>query len=197
MVESVGMVTQARRERVKEVAKERFSDVVVVLEDIYDPHNAAASFRNCDAFGVQNIHLVFEKQESFNPKKLGKSSSSSANKWLDFRIWRSTNKCIEFLRREGYTILATVLDEEEVPLWEVDFTRENLAILFGNEHEGLSVVAQKLADEKVWIPMFGFVQSLNLSVSVGIVLYELRRQRRRYKKDAGFAKNLYRRWLLK
>lgn len=192
------MITQERRERVKKVASKRFSDVVVVLEDIYDPHNAAASFRNCDAFGVQKVHLIFEKQKPFNPKKIGKSTSSSANKWLDFKIFASTKECVRTLKEEGYTVLATVLDEKAKPLWEVDFTRQNLAVLFGNEHEGLSTTAQKLAKERIWIPMFGFVQSLNLSVSVGIVLYELRRQRNKYNvRDPEFVKNLYRQWLFR
>ncbi len=172
------MVTKRRLEKLRAAAYQRFEDVVVVLEDIYDPHNAMAALRNCDAFGVQKVHFVFEKEKSFNPKKIGKSSSSSANKWLDFVIWDESEKCLANLKKQGYQIWVTLVDEQAKKLWEVDFKNKKVALVFGNEHRGVSKTAKKWVDKKIFIPMYGLVESLNLSVSVGIVLYELRRQRR-------------------
>ncbi len=168
----------SRSERIEMIKNWRFSDVAVVLEDIHDPHNAAASFRSLDAFGVGNVHLVFEQEEPFNPKKIGKESSSSANKWLNFTIWRSTEKCLTALRQQGYQLFATCLSEEAALLPQLDLRQKKIAFLFGNEHRGLSAKALELADKQIIIPLYGFVQSLNLSVSVGIVMYELNRQRR-------------------
>ena len=130
------------------------------------------------AFGIENVHLIFEQEVPFNPKKIGKESSSSGNKWLSFTIWHSTEECLTALRQQGYKLFATCLSEEAVFLPQLDLRQERIAFLFGNEHRGLSVKALELADKKIIIPIYGFVQSLNLSVSVGIVMYELNRQRR-------------------
>ena len=168
----------SRAERIEMIKSWRLPDVAVVLEDIHDPHNAAASFRSLDAFGIENVHLIFEQEKPFNPKKIGKESSSSANKWLNFTIWNSTEECLTVLHQQGYRLFATCLAEDAILLPQLDLRQEKIAFLFGNEHRGLSQRALELADEKVVIPIYGFVQSLNLSVSVGIVMYELNRQRR-------------------
>lgn len=158
-----------------------------MLEDIHDPHNAAAVWRSCDGFGIGKVYLIFDKETVFNPKKVGKASSSSANKWLDFKIFKSTRECVETLKGEGYEIWATVLDKEATEIYKSDLgQKKKVAIMLGNEHRGLSVEAVKLADKKVYIPMQGMVQSLNLSVTAAIVLYELTRQRQG--KDYGFKK---------
>jgi tRNA (guanosine-2'-O-)-methyltransferase len=170
-------MAEKRQEKIREVIKRR-QEGVIVLEDIHDPHNAAAVWRSCDGFGFQKVYLIFEKEKPFNPKKVGKTSSSSANKWLDFKIFRSTKAGIEELKKDGYKIAATVLDKGAKKLSEVDFKTKKVAIMLGNEHRGLSETALKLADEKIYIPMKGMVQSFNLSVTAAIVMYEIDRQRR-------------------
>jgi len=160
-----------------EVIEER-QEGILVLEDIHDPHNAAAVWRSADAFGWQKVWLIFDKEKSFNPKKVGKASSSSANKWLDFRIFKSTTECFEELHKLGYRTLATVLDKGARDISLADLRSQvKIAIVLGNEHRGLSETATKMADEKVYIPMKGMVQSLNLSVTAAIMLYEVERQR--------------------
>ncbi len=173
------MVTEARRRRIQQVVAAR-QQGVIVLEDIYDPHNAAASFRSCEAFGFQRICLIFEEREPFNPKKEGKATSASANKWLDFSIYDSTEECLSDLKREGYQLIATVVDPQAEPIYEAEFREPKIAVLFGNEHRGLSEKAIQLADRRVTIPMVGMVRSLNLSVTVALFLYEITRQRRLY-----------------
>ena len=86
--------TPERQAKLDRVVQNRQRDIVLVLEDIYDPHNASAVFRSCDIFGIQHIHLVFDKQAPFNPKKIGARSSASANKWLDFTTHSDITACL-------------------------------------------------------------------------------------------------------
>lgn len=170
------MLTEQREKRFRDVVSKRLQDVIV-LENIHDPHNALAAIRNCDAFGIQTAHFVFEKEKQFNPGALGKLTSASANKWVDSRTWKTTKECFAGLRREGYRIYATIIDPKANPLDTIRFAPKS-ALVFGNEGFGITRDARELADELVYIPMSGFVDSINLSVSVGVTLYELARQRR-------------------
>ena len=162
-----------RLDRIATVIKNRRSDIVVVLEDIHDPHNAAAILRTCDCLGIQNVYFVFEKEKPFNPKRVGKASSSSANKWLDFKIFDSVLSCFKTLKQEGYTIIATALTDTSESLATAKFSEGKIALLVGNEHTGLSETAINLSDRVIMIPMKGFVQSLNVSVSTAIVLWDI------------------------
>ena len=164
----------ARLARLKEVVSRRRRDIIVVLEGIHDPHNAEAIFRTCDAFGVQEAWLVFGKEKPWNPKSIGKSSSSAANKWLDFKSL-SIEKAVAELKAKGYRVYATALTQGAKPLGETRFSGK-AALLLGNEHEGLSKKALGLADEIVMLPMLGMVQSLNVSVTAAIFLHEMCRQ---------------------
>ena len=166
----------SRQERIKRVIDSR-QEGVIVLENIADAHNAAAVWRSADAFGFQKIYLVFSVEKSFNPKKVGKKSSASANKWLSFKTFKNIDECYAELRKNGYKIYATVLDKEATNLQSSNFKLQKIAIVLGNEHRGLSDEAIKGADEKIYIPMKGMVQSLNLSVTAGILMYEVERQR--------------------
>ncbi len=174
------MTTARRKKRMLAVAKQRYADVAVVFEDIHDPHNVLAALRNCDAFGVQEVHFIFEEEKAFNPRRMGRSSAAGVNKWLDFHLWFSTRQALDTLQDKGYQIWATVVDKKSQKLWQVDFCQPKIALVFGNEHRGVSPLGRHLADQTIYIPMFGFVDSLNLSVSVGVTLYELRRQRERH-----------------
>ena len=166
----------ARQRKIKKVIDNR-QEGVIVLENIADPHNAAAVWRSADAFGFQKIYLVYSIEKAINPKMIGKASSASANKWLSFTTFKNIDECYDQLRKEGYKIYATVLDKEATNLQSSDFNLQKIAIVFGNEHRGLSDEAIKGADEKIYIPMKGMVQSLNISVTAGIVMYEIDRQR--------------------
>ncbi len=170
------MPNPERVKKIKKVAVQR-QQGVVILEDITDPHNAAAVLRSCEAFGIQRVCFVFDREKRFNPRKIGKAVSASANKWLDFEIYASAEECFKKLKRQGYEIFATVLDEQARSIFESRLTWPKTALVFGNEHRGLSPEAVGLADFRVYVPMQGFVQSLNLSVTAAVCLYEMRRQR--------------------
>lgn len=170
------MISDKRLEKINHVVSNRQRDLVMVLEDIHDPHNAAAIFRTCDAFGIQNVYLIFNKVEPYNPKQVGKASSATANKWLDFKIFKSAKECLSELKRTGYKIISTLLDENASNIYEFKWP-EKIALVLGNEHTGLSSEAVKLSDYKIYIPMLGMVQSLNVSVATAIFLSEIRRNR--------------------
>ncbi len=172
------MVTRERLRRIAQVAEGR-QPGVVVLEDVHDPHNAAAVLRSCDAFGIQTVHFVFVRTKPYNPAKVGKVSSSSANQWLDFVIHDSTSDCLRVLRNEGYQSVGTVLGQRTESLFEADLTGGPWALWFGNEHRGLSEEAIQGVDRHLAIPMRGMVESLNISVTAAIFLFEMTRQRYR------------------
>jgi tRNA (guanosine-2'-O-)-methyltransferase len=167
---------ETREEKIRRVMGQRQKGVIV-LEDIHDPHNAMAVCRTAEGFGFQNIYLIFDKEVGFDPKKIGKASSSSANKWLDFKIFKSAKECYKELKNEKYEIWATVLEKEAESLLESKLIKEKIAIVIGNEHRGLSKMAINLADKKLYIPMRGMVQSFNLSVTAAIIMWEITRQR--------------------
>lgn len=171
------MISERRSKKIKDVINQRQKDLIVVLEDIHDPHNAAAVLRSSEGFGVQDVYFIFENQKEFNPRKVGKLSSGASNKWLDFHIFHSTEECLSDLHEKGYSVYATILDKSAQSLYETEFKEQKIALLFGNEHSGISEKAAQLSDHTMYIPMRGFVQSFNLSVTASIFLYEVTRQR--------------------
>lgn len=170
------LATPSRKNKIAQAVNRR-QQGILILEDIHDPHNAEAVFRSCDAFGIQQVYIIFAEHERFDPRRWGKASSSSANKWLSFRTFDSTEACLETAKAEGYEIVATVLSNRAKSIYEADLSNPRIALLLGNEHRGLSEKAIALADQHLIIPMQGMVQSLNLSVSGAICLYEISRQR--------------------
>ncbi len=172
-----GVVTPERARLFREVADRR-QQGAVVLEDVHDPHNAAAVFRTCDALGFQRVCLVFDQEAPFDPRATGKLSSSATNKWLDFDVYGSIAACLADLRRDGCEVVATVAGGGAESLFAADLAAPRLAVMLGNEQRGLSEEALTLADRRLTIPMAGMVRSLNLSVAAALVLYEVTRQRR-------------------
>ena len=168
---------QKRLNRIKQVVNNRQSGVIVILEDIHDPHNAAAILRTADAMGIQNVWFIFENETPYNPKRVGKATSSSANKWLDFQTYSSSASCIRALKKEGYAIIVTALTDRCVSLDNYRTENKKIAIVVGNEHRGVSEEMLSQADVVLKIPMAGFVQSLNVSVATAIVLWEITKQR--------------------
>lgn len=177
------MTEKTVRQRKIEKVIENRQEGVIVLENIADPHNSGAVWRTADAFGFQKIYLVYSKEKAINPKKIGKASSSSANKWLSFKLFKNIGECYRDLKKDGYKIYATVLDEEAKKISDNRFKNKKIAIVLGNEHRGLSTEAIKGADEKIYIPMKGMVQSLNISVTAAILMYEVNRQRNQDNRD--------------
>jgi len=165
--------TERRLRKIERTIRQRQFSLRVVMENIHDPHNVSAIFRTCDAVGVPKVSLLYTI-EAF--PKISKVSSSSANKWVEKEKFNDTKTCFESLRNEGFTVLATMLDENARSIYEIDWTQK-IAVVLGNEHRGVSPEAAELADGLIYIPMRGMIQSLNVSVATAVILYEAQRQR--------------------
>ncbi len=167
------MRTERRLHRLEQVLKHRQPDLTVVMENIHDPHNVSAILRSCDAAGVMDVQLIYTDQEF---PDIGKKSSASAKKWVGLRRFKNVPECYATLHEEGFRIYATHLAEQAQSLYELDLTKK-VAIVVGNEHEGVSQEAADAADGILQIPMFGMIQSLNVSVATAVILFECVRQR--------------------
>jgi len=168
---------ESRENKILSILEKR-QEGIIVLEDVHDPHNVQAVVRTAEGLGFGKIGLIFEKEEYFNPKRIGKKTSSSANKWVDYEIFRSSKEAFKKLREEGYEIVVSVLDKEAKSIYKEKFLNKKIALVMGNEHRGVSETAIKMADRKIYIPMEGMVQSFNISVAAGIMMYEVSRQRK-------------------
>jgi tRNA (guanosine-2'-O-)-methyltransferase len=162
-----------RVEKIRNALSHRQPGLTVVMENVHDPHNVSAVLRSCDAVGVMRVELLYNVEKF---PRIGRKSSSSANKWLEWRRHTTVDACYRTLRSEGYRILATRIDKDAPSLYDCDLTK-NVALVFGNEHRGVSDEAAAQADGVFQIPMLGMIQSLNVSVAAAVCLYEALRQR--------------------
>jgi tRNA (guanosine-2'-O-)-methyltransferase len=167
------MRTPERIARITRVLSLRQPDLRVVLEAVANTHNANAVLRTCEAAGLLHIHVIGRSED---PLPINAAITTRADKWLTIHYHPTTEEGLAWLRSEGFLIAATHLSEDAIPYTQIDFTKPT-AIVFGGEKEGISAAGLALADAKIKIPMYGMAQSLNLSVSAGIILYEAIRQR--------------------
>jgi tRNA (guanosine-2'-O-)-methyltransferase len=183
-------VSDNRLQRFEEVLEHRTRHLTVVLENIYDPFNASACLRTCDCFGVQDVHVI-ESRNEFNPNP---DIALGASKWLTIHRYASHNAaqddinkadqppsppvntatadCFSKLRADGYRILTTSPRQDSTPLKAVSVTGKT-AIVLGAEQVGVSEFAIAEADDRIHIPMFGFTESFNISVSAAIILQQI------------------------
>ena len=168
-------MTEKRLNRFKSIVEKRQKFLTIVLENIHDPHNVSAIFRTADSAGIDKIYLVYNTNKF---PKISNISSASAKKWIELVRFDSVKECFKNLRKEKYNIYSTHMSESEknYSLYELDLTKR-AALVFGNEHLGVSDEAKSLSDKNFLIPMYGMVKSLNVSVSAAICLYEALRQR--------------------
>ena len=166
-------LTNSRLDKITNAVKSRQHSLYVVLENIHDPHNVSAIYRSCDAVGVARVGLLYTVEEF---PRISKVSSASAMKWIETDKYKSVDECYKSLRSRNFKIYATMLDETAESIYNLDLT-ENIAIVMGNEHRGVSEEAAEKADINVFIPMRGMIQSLNVSVATAVTLFEAQRQR--------------------
>ncbi len=167
------MPTPERIQKVKRLLSLRQPDLRVVLEGVTIAHNASAVIRTCDAVGVLHLDIVSPDPEVV---VLNRAISTRAEKWVETHLYSSLAECLQPLREKNFKVAVTHLSEDAIPYTEIDYT-QRLAIIFGSESTGVSEEALRWADYRIKIPMLGMVQSLNLSVSVAVILYEALRQR--------------------
>ena len=167
-------MTPERREKLQAVLSKRQNDITIVLENVFDPHNISAVMRTCDAVGVQELYVLNTKIPRH--KKWGAKSSSSAAKWLTVYQFENAEECFSELRKKYSKILTTHLTSDAINLYEIDLT-QRVALVFGNEHSGVSEEIRSLADGNFIIPQSGIIRSLNISVACAVTLYEAYRQK--------------------
>jgi tRNA (guanosine-2'-O-)-methyltransferase len=161
------LLTPRRRALFSQVLEQRTRHFTVVTEDVYQMHNTSAVMRSCDVFGIQDLHVI----EARFGKRVDKEIAMGAQKWVDIHRHSNTEDCLKQLRAQGYQIVATT-PHDGVSLNAFDVSRKS-ALLFGTEKKGLSPELMAQADVALTIPMYGFTESLNISVSAAIILNEL------------------------
>jgi tRNA (guanosine-2'-O-)-methyltransferase len=171
------MLTQDRETKIQRLVKNRQHDLVVILENVHDPHNLGAIVRTCDAAGVIEIHVIYSED---GPNSLiqyvGKRASRGAAKWIKVLFHANAEECLKIVRQKVDRVYATHLNEESNSIYQLDLSLPT-AIVFGNEKDGISAQLLSLCDGNIKIPMFGMVQSLNVSNAAAIILFETVRQR--------------------
>jgi len=175
LTELEDLLTDRRKGRLKEVLNSRTEHMTVVLEDIYNPQNANAVIRSCDCFGIQNVHII-EDRNDHEPRN---ETSKGAEKWLNVHLYNTPEQnnrlaCVTQLKSDGYRIVAAMPHKRGVNLDEFDVTKGKFALVLGNELHGVSDDIANQADEYINIPMYGFTESLNLSVAGAICMNLLR-----------------------
>jgi tRNA (guanosine-2'-O-)-methyltransferase len=173
-VEPQDLLLERRRARIDSVVANRSRTLTPVLEAVHDPHNLAAVLRTAEALGLQEVHAIVPRG-GFRPNA---AVTQGADKWIDLYRHRDAADCAAALRQSGYRVYASQLKEEAVPLEQLP-VNEKLALVFGNEHEGVSPEFAALCDGTFRIPMYGFVQSFNVGVAVAIALSQIVFARRR------------------
>ncbi|MFB6454472.1 TrmH family RNA methyltransferase [Chitinophaga sp. Hz27] len=167
-------MTPERRERILSVLNKRQANLTVVLENVEDPHNISAVMRTCDAVGIQEIYVLNNKAPRH--KKWGHRSSSSADKWVTAYQFDDLEACVTALRSKYDKIMATHLAHDAVSLYDIDF-KGSVALVFGNEHFGVSEEMLAKVDGNFLIPQMGIIKSLNISVACAVSIYEAMRQK--------------------
>ena len=166
-------LTENRFELFQTVIKERTEYMTVLLEDIYQPQNASAVLRSCDCFGVQDVHII----ENRNEYRVNPDVALGSSKWLNLKKYsdleNNTLEAINVLKNKGYRMVATSPHTDDSTVDSFDIKKGKFALMFGSEMPGLSNIAMENADEFLKIPMYGFTESFNISVSAAIIMNRL------------------------
>ena len=172
-------LTEKRINRLRDVVSKRQFDLTIVLENIHDPHNIAAVIRTCDAVGIREIYVLLNDKR-IDPEKydfMHNDVSSGSMKWVKINMFSEVDSLVKELRQNYDVILGTHLSEESVSLYDIEFNKKSIALVFGNEHDGITGKLLEEIDGNYTIPQFGMVQSLNISVACAVSVYEALRQK--------------------
>ena len=166
-------VTNERKKLFEQKIQERTQHITVVLENVFQGRNISASIRSVDCFGIQNLHII-ENDNIFNDNS---EVSMGAEKWITIKRYNkkthNSSEAVKYLKSKGYQIIATTPHNTDYDLYDIDITKKKTALFFGSEINGCSEETLSLADKKIKIPMYGFTESYNISVSVSLCLQHL------------------------
>jgi len=171
------MITDERAEKLKHLAANRQPDLTLILENIYDPHNLGAVLRTCDSVGIAEVYALYTIESAEVLEKIaGHKSSSGAKKWVDVHVFDDVDACFAAVRKKYDRIYGTHLASDAIGLYDLNLS-QSMALVFGNEHRGMSSEVLSLVDGNFIIPQSGLTKSLNISVACAVTLYEAKRQR--------------------
>lgn len=177
-----GYMTEERDALFQKIIAERTRKLTVVVENVYQPHNASAVLRSCDCFGVQDVHII----ENDNQWEVSEGVAMGASKWLTVnrynQLSNNTKPCLQQLKENGYRIVATTPHRNDYVLSDLPLDGK-VALVFGTEVSGISPEVHELTDDYVRIPMYGFTESFNISVAAALTLYELTDRIRKEEED--------------
>ena len=169
-------MAERRKKLVEGYYKNKLEGVELLVDNVWDPHNVAALSRTADGFGILKINLYYTYNQFPDLLKVGKKSSSSANKWIKFEKVENLKRWVSAKKKEGFVFIGANFSKGSKNLTGFKFPKKCI-IIFGSESEGLSKEIRKICDSSVYIPMVGMVESYNISVAAGIVMYELFKQK--------------------
>ena len=174
LAEFYEIISDNKKAMFDRIASERTRHITLAIENVYQEHNASAVLRSCDCFGIQELHVI----EKNNQYKVQRDIALGAGRWVDMYNYNQgeqvTKDCIDKLKSKGYTIVATTPHTENT-IYDLDLSQP-IALVFGTERRGISEEVMEMADTFVKIPMYGFTESFNISVSVAIILNTLRQR---------------------
>jgi tRNA (guanosine-2'-O-)-methyltransferase len=171
-------LTESRVSKIRRLIAFR-QDFSILLENVHDPHNIGAVLRSCDAVGISEVYLLYtEPLHDYHRKEIGKNASSGSRKWVNVHYYYDVEECFYAVKRKYEKVLGTHLSSESVPLYDLDLTQP-VALMFGNEHLGISDASLAKLDGNFVIPQYGMVQSLNISVACAVTVFEALRQRQK------------------
>ena len=162
------ILTDNRKEKFLRVLQNRTKHFTIAIEDVFQMHNASAVMRSCEVFGIQELHVIEERYG----KSIDKEIAMGAQKWVDIHTYDNVSHCVATLKSKGYQIIATTPHENDCLLDDFDISKPS-ALFFGTERDGLSEEILQQADGFLKIPMVGFTESLNISVSAAIIIQNI------------------------
>ena len=168
------ILTENRKAKFLKILENRTKHFTVVVEDLFQMHNASAVMRSCEVFGIQELNVIEERYG----KSIDKEIAMGAQKWVDINTFDSISNCVETIKNKGYQIIATTPHENDCLMEDFDISKPS-ALFFGTERDGLSEEILQKADGFLKIPMVGFTESLNISVSAAIIIQNLTNRLRR------------------
>ncbi|WP_158973448.1 RNA methyltransferase [Cellulophaga sp. L1A9] len=171
-------ISEERKQRFLQILEERTYEITVAVEDVFQMHNTSAVVRSCDIFGIQDAHLIERKYGD----QLDSQIAMGSQKWVDIHRYENTKSCIDTLKQNGYKIIATTPHDDSCLLDDFEIEGKT-ALFFGTERDGLSEEVLKNADGFLKIPMVGFTESLNISVSAAIILQSLTTKLKKERND--------------
>ncbi len=166
----------SREERIKKAMSLRKKDLCLVLEDLSEESNIAAILRSSEAFGVGKVYIIHPVAKK---PKIDRGPAKGAVQWLEIEFGTSIKSCLNRLKKDHFKLIAALVDPKAKVIWDQNFSGK-VAIVVGNEAQGVSKQTQDLVDENIYLPMLGLTESLNVSVASGIFLYEIIRQKEKF-----------------